>query len=192
MEELIFPAESKDTVSKWHEYVPIIENKKLNEVTIHLMDGIEAPSLYAEACYVLEHTDADKVILRINNGGGHLDTYLSLAEAIKRSNATVVADISGTVASAATMVALACDELIVADHTSWMSHFYSGGVAGKGNEMRAQTSYTDKEMPKMFKAMHEGFFTKAEITKMVNGTDFWLNKEQVLTRWEKRAGLRDA
>lgn len=184
--ELLFQEEKKDVVSEWDKDVPLIARGKV--VTAYLMSEIYEPEVYSELCYTLEHTSADYVRLIMNNGGGQLDSMLSIIDAIKRSNATVVAVLSGTVASAATMIALACDEVEVADYTSWLTHYYSGGSAGKGNEIKAKHLFDEVEIPKMFKELHKGFFTEAEIERVIDGKDEWLNKEQILERF---ANMKD-
>ena len=110
--ELLFEeVEEKSEYSRWNKEVPLVARGKV--VTAYLMSEIYEPEVYNELCYTLEHTSADYVRLVMNNGGGQLDSMLSIIDAIKRSNATVVAVLSGTVASAATMIALACDEVEV-------------------------------------------------------------------------------
>jgi ATP-dependent protease ClpP protease subunit len=185
--ELLFREEKKDTISEWDKEVPITVRGKV--VTGYLMSEIYEPEVYNELCYTLEYTSADYVRLVMNNGGGQLDSMLSIIDAIKRSNATVVAVLSGTVASAATMIALACDEIEVADHTSWLTHYYSGGSAGKGNEIKAKHLFDEVEIPKMFKEIHKGFFTETEIDRVIDGKDEWLNKEEILKRF---ANMKDA
>ena len=184
--EGLFQEEKKDVTSEWDKDVPIIARGKV--VTAYLMSEIYEPEVYNELCYTLEHTAADYVRLIMNNGGGQLDSMLSIVDAIKRSSATVVAVLSGTVASAATMIALACDEIEVADHTSWLTHYYSGGSAGKGNEIKAKHLFDEVEIPKMFKEIHKGFFTETEIDRVIDGKDEWLNKEQILKRF---ANMKD-
>lgn len=188
MKKLIFEeVEEKLECSRWDKDVPIVARGKV--VTAYLMSEIYEPEVYNELCYTLEHTSADYVRLVMNNGGGQLDSMLSIIDAIKRSNATVVAVLSGTVASAATMIALACDEVEVADYTRWLTHYYSGESAGKGNEIKAKHLFDEVEIPKMFKELHKGFFTEAEIERVIDGKDEWLNKEQILERF---ANMKDA
>lgn len=186
--ELLFQEEKKDVVSEWNKDVPLVARGKV--ITAYLMSEIYEPEVYSELCYTLEHTSADQVRLVMNNGGGQLDSMLSIIDAIKRSNATVVAVLSGTVASATTMIALACDEVEVADYTSWLTHYYSGGSAGKGNEIKAKHLFDEVEIPKMFKELHKGFFTEAEIERVIDGKDEWLNKEQILERFANMKGVK--
>jgi ATP-dependent protease ClpP protease subunit len=53
-----------------------------------------------------------------------------IAAAIKHSKAKVIGQLSGTVASAGTLITMACDEIVVTPHLSFMIHNYSGGMAG--------------------------------------------------------------
>lgn len=123
--DLIFEEiEPKAEQSRWNKDVPILA--RVTTVTAYIQSEIYEPEVYNELCYTLENTDAKVVRLVMNNGGGMMDSMLSIIDSINKSNATVVAVLSGTVASAATMIALECDEVEVAKHTSWLTHYYSG------------------------------------------------------------------
>ena len=141
-------------------------------------------------CYTLENTEADIVRLIINNDGGLMNTMLTIINSISKSNATVVAVLSGTVASAATMIALACDEIEVAPYTSWLTHYYSGGTAGKGNEIKAKHEFEDTEIPKMFKEIHRGFLTEEEIDRVIDGKYIWLNSEEIVRRFNNKKAAK--
>lgn len=113
----------------WSNYCPIISDK--NTTTAYLTDQIAEPSDYNELCFKLKSASpAEVFILIINTPGGIIDSALMIIDAIKNSKAKVIAQISGTVASAGTIITLACDEVIVADHTTFMIHNYSGGMVG--------------------------------------------------------------
>jgi len=186
--ELLFQEEKKDVISEWDKNVPIIARGRV--VTAYLMSEIYEPEVYNELCYTLEHTEADYVRLVMNNGGGDMYSMLTIIDAIKKSSATVVAVLSGSVASAATMITLECDEIEVADHTHWLTHYYSGGSAGKGNEIKAKHIFDEVEIPRMFKEIHKGFFTEAEIERVIDGKDEWLNKEQILERFANMKAIK--
>ena len=183
--ELLFQEEKEDVVSEWDKTVPIVGRGRT--VYAYLMNEVYEPHVYSELCFTLEHTEADYVKLIMNNGGGMMDSMLSIIDSISKSNATVVAVLSGTVASAATMIALKCDEIEVADHTSWLTHYYSGGSAGKGNEIKAKHEFDEVYIPKIFKELHKDFLTKEEIAKVIDGKDIWLNKEEILSRFARKA-----
>ena len=186
--DLTFGEEKQPGItSEWDKSVPIISRGKI--VTAYVQSEVYEPEVYNELCYTLENTDADEVRLVMNNGGGMLDSMLSIVDSIARSNATVTAVISGTVASAATMIALKCDKIEVAENTSWLTHYYSGGLGGKGNEIKAKSKFDEVEIPRMFKVIHGGFLTDAEIDLVIDGKDMWLNKEDILTRWDRKMEL---
>jgi ATP-dependent protease ClpP protease subunit len=186
--ELLFKEEKKDTMSEWDKDVPITVRGKV--VTAYLMSEIYEPEVYNELCYTLEYTSADYVRLVMNNGGGQLDSMLSIIDAIKRSNATVVAVLSGTVASAATMIALACDEIEVADHTSFMIHSSSGGTTGKHHETKAYMEFSDKNLENIFKDLYKSFLTDDEIAKVLEGKDMWMGKKETLERFANMKGIK--
>jgi len=113
-----------------------------------------------------------------------MDSGFMIIDAIKRSKATVVARLSGTVASIATIISLACSDIVVAPHTGWLSHNYSGGVQGKGGEMKAQMEFTSKQLASSFRAIHEGFFTASEMDDIIEDKDYWMGAEEIVARWK--------
>ena len=124
--------------------------------------------------------------LHINNGGGYIDAGFMIIDAIKNSKAKVTARLSGTVASAATIIALACEEIEVTPHTSFMIHNYSGGAQGKGHEMKAQMDFTDAELNEAFTSIYGGFLTSTEMELVIAGKDYWMGREEVLERLAAR------
>jgi ATP-dependent protease ClpP protease subunit len=118
---------SSDSV--WENYVPIISDK--NHTTVYLTDTIDEPSCYNELCFRLKSASPAEVFtLVINTPGGILDSAMMIVDALKTTQAHTIAQISGTVASAGTIITLACKDLDIADHTAFMIHNYSGGLVG--------------------------------------------------------------
>lgn len=186
--DLLFKEEKKDVVSEWDKTVPIIV--KDGVVTTYLMEEIYEPSVYNELCYTLENTAAKEFRLIMNNGGGDMYAMLFIINSIKKCKAEVTAVISGNVSSAVTMITLACDKIEVAEHTSWLTHYYSGGTTGKGNEIKAKQEFDNVEMPRMFKELHKGFLTDEECERVIDAKDIWLNKEQIEERFANMKALR--
>lgn len=186
--DIVFKEEKNDVISEWDKVVPIVNKGKI--VTAYLMNEIYEPHEYNELCYTLENTKAEEVRLIMNNGGGLMDTMSTIRNSILKCNALVTAVLSGSVASAATMIALACDKIEVAPHTSWLTHYYSGGSAGKGNEIKAKHDFDEVEIPKMFKEIHKGFLTEEEIDRVIDGKDIWLNSEQIVERFSIMKGSK--
>jgi ATP-dependent protease ClpP protease subunit len=94
--------------------------------------------------------------------------------------------LSGTVASIATIIALACDSIEVADYIQFMIHNYSSGASGKGHEMKAQMDFTDAELNKAFSEIYAGFLTNHEMELVIAGKDLWMGKSELLSRYAAR------
>lgn len=174
------------TNSPWDRVVPIIQNR--HHTDVYLTDGIEEPCEYNELCHILRHAEkGDTVDFHINTPGGIIDSAFMIINAMKNSKAKVTAYLSGTVASAGTIIALAADNLVVADHTSFMIHNYSSsGGHGKGAELKARQEFIDKSLNKAFTSFYKGFLTDEEIANVINDKDMWMDKEEVVERWKNR------
>jgi ATP-dependent Clp protease protease subunit len=126
------------------------------------------------------------VYLNINTPGGIIDSALMVVDAIYKSKAKVVGTLTGTVASAGTIIAMGCDELIIAPHLSFMIHNYSGGMSGKGHEMKARQKFTDEHLNDAFTYFYKGFLSEIEMTNVIDGTDLWMGTNEVINRWQNR------
>lgn len=177
----------KEQLTLWDKVVPIIAGK--HHTDAYLTDGIDEPANYNELCHILRHSErGDTIALHINTPGGMVDSAFMIIDAIKQSKAKVTAYLTGTVASAGTMIALACDNLQVADHTSFMIHNYSAGLSGKGHEMKARQEFVDKSLNIAFKSFYSGFLTDKEMEEVIDGKDIWIGKEEILDRWSYKTG----
>ena len=129
MQELPLQIQNTKPDSVWDLYVPIIESKTTTHA--YLTSGIDEPSLYNQLCHSLYcASESDTFYLHINTPGGMLDTTFMLLDAMRNSKAHIIGHLTGTVASAGTIIALTCDELICSDDLSWMSHYYSSMIGG--------------------------------------------------------------
>lgn len=88
--------------------------------------------------------------------------------------------------SAATMIALSCDQFIIADHSRFMVHNYSAMAMGKGNEMYDHITAERTWSEKLIKDSYQDFLTDSEILQVLEGKDFWLAKDDVLRRLERK------
>lgn len=131
-------------------------------------------------------SENDEFILNINSPGGIIDSAIMVSDAIKCSNARVTARLTGTVASAATIIALVCDELITSDSLAFMVHNYSSGSQGKGHEMKARQQFIDRELNRAFRDYYQDFLSESEISDIIEGKDIWLNNIEVDERWKNK------
>ena len=171
----------------WDSLVPIVEDKEAKTIDVFITDEINYPNVYNELFYKTVTAPKEYIItLHLNTPGGVIDGALLIIDAINKTKATVNAKLTGTVASAGTIIALACHNLEIAEHTSFMIHNYSGGMQGKGHEMKAHQEFVDKNLNKAFSNFYGGFLTEKEIESVIDGKDLWLNKEDVDERWKAR------
>ena len=187
MTELEKLLSKKDDNFPWNNEVPIITHDN-GDMEVYLTDTIQEPIVYNELCHKLRLAPASSTVtLHINTPGGIIDSAFMIIDAMKASKAHVHGALSGTVASAGTIISLACTTLSVADHTAFMIHNYSGAVVGKGNEMRAHQEFVDKNLNVAFTSFYSGFLTAKEIKEVIDGRDLWFNKDEVLDRWTSKA-----
>ena len=175
----------KEATRIWDLYVPYVKTD--NTLEVYLQSGIDEPDTYSELCYVLSTVEEGTIVNFHNNTpGGVLDSAFQLAAAIKACKGTTVAHLTGTVASAGTIIALVCDKLEVADHTSFMIHNYSAGTYGKGNELKARQEHIDKSTNEAFREFYYGFLTDKEIKDVINGQDKWFTASETRERWLRK------
>lgn len=175
----------------WDNPVPIVDNSATKSMDIYLTDEIGVPFNYNELTYCIKNAPADYDIrLHISTPGGVIDGALFIIDAINLSKAKVTGYLTGTVASAGTIIALACHELVIQIHTSFMIHNYSGGLSGKGHEMKAHQEFIDRTLNAAFKDYYGGFLSEKEMENVIDGKDIWLGTEEVKERWENRKQVR--
>lgn len=171
--------------SEWDKVVPIITEK--HHTDAYITDGIEEPASYNELCHLLKSAvRGDTVTLHLNTPGGMVDSAFMINDAIKASKAKVTAHLTGTVASAGTLITMACDNIIVSDHLSFMIHNYSAGMIGKGHEMKARQEFMDSSLNEAFKAFYRGFLSEEEMQSVIDGKDMWIGSAEVTTRWANK------
>lgn len=170
----------------WDECIPIISESNCH--TVYLTGNIEEPYDYSKLCHMLyTANEYDEFRIVINSLGGVLDSAFMIVDAIKNTKAKTTCRLTGTVASAATIVALSCDELETSSNLSFMIHNYSAsGVHGKGHEMKARQNFVDRELNRSFQEFYSGFLSVDEIEDVIEGKDIWLNNEEVEKRWNKK------
>ena len=177
----------KDPTRVWETDVPIVVNEDEKNIKAYITGTIEEPSVYNELCYLLTTANEDtKFDLYINTPGGIIDSAFMIIDAINNSKAFVTAYMSGTVASAGTMISLACNNIVPAPHLSFMVHNYSGGMSGKGHEMKARQRFTDEHLNNAFKTFYSGFLTEKEMKDVIDGIDLWMGTDEVKNRWANR------
>lgn len=174
----------------WDRPVPIVQSKGVYQC--YISGGIEEPFNYDELCFVLESMGTqDQAVLHINTYGGHIDSAFKIIASLKRCEGTVTARLTGTVASAGTIIALKCDKVEVEDYMHFMIHNYSTGTQGKGHEVMEFINFNDKDLKNTFRDIYEGFLSVREINEVLKGKDMWLTADDVRKRLAKKETAND-
>lgn len=172
--------------TSWDQVVPW-SAKDSTTTHVFLTSSIEAVHLYNELVHKLYSADShENFVLFINTPGGDMGSASMICDAIRNSKAKVTARLSGSVCSAGTMIALTCDQLEIAEDTDFMIHYYSCTNSGKGSEVKQRQAFIDKNMPITFHRVYGGFLSEDEINQVIDGTDIWLNADEVRERWQNK------
>lgn len=169
----------------WEEVVPIVTDDSGKVHSVYINGGIEEPIEYSKLCHFIDMVPKGHTIrFNINTPGGSADSCFDIHNRLINCKAKTIGVLSGTVASAGTVIALACDDLEVTPYLSWLSHNYSSGMSGKGSELKAQAEFMSNELASAFTAIHKHFFTSKEIKEIVNDKDYWLGSAEVKRRFK--------
>ena len=153
---------------------------------IYITGEIVGSNHYFDEFKVLQQAGINDIVeLHIDSIGGSLATAVMLVGYIKMCKAPVVARVFEA-ASAATMISLACENVIMMPHSSMMFHTYSEGAYGKGHELKARNEFNEKHIREIMDDVYGGFFSEEEIKYLVEGGDKYLTAEECKQRLAQR------
>lgn len=150
---------------------------------VNVDEEFEHPKQFADLVHVLEQAgENDHVRINLTTVGGALHSVLPLLGAMKDTLAHVHVHIVSDTASAGTFIAMKADSVSINDYVTFMCHNVSFGSGGQGNIVRDHVNYTVDSSDKLLKDIYKGFFTDAEIDKMLSGKEFYMGKDEFLMR----------
>lgn len=128
--------------------IAVADGKEVTTATIHINDAIGADLFFGgvDAAELIAEIDAlavDQLDVRINSEGGSAFDGLAIANAIIRNPATTTTYIDGLAASAASLVALAGDTVVMSKYGQMMLHNSSAAVRGSADDLRAAAKVLD-------------------------------------------------
>lgn len=165
----------------------------------HPIDGyIESFEQFDELVeLLLTVPEGDVVRLYISSGGGRLDVadmiVARICEAQQRG-VTVNAELGFTCASAATFIALSCDEIHPSPLTQFTVHPWSSGKPwGFATTHLNDAIYDKKQSDRFMKEVYSGFLSTEEMESVLEfPRDLHYDAEEVLERWENMQAYRQA
>lgn len=154
--------------------------------------GIESPDEYRDVVQCLLSAQEGEIVeLVISSYGGVLESALNIVSAIRESSAVVRAIITGSCHSAASVIALACDEVVVFDFANMLCHSATFGSFGKTTEIVSHVKFLEKYLEDVAMDVYKDFLSEKEIKEMLNGKDFWFDANQIRERLELRAQIQE-
>lgn len=160
------------------------------KIIVPIDEVVKNPSYYRQVASRIQSASQDDIVeFRINSSGGRFDGLCSLLTAIGSSTAQTVAIIEGEAYSAASMLALSCDSVLISPYASMMCHFVSYGASGKGSDIHSKVQFTQKHAIDVFTEVYAGFLTEEEIALCILGHEYWFDADEILKRLENRESL---
>ena len=174
--------QSNDKFLGYHERV-----HPVSHVSISLDEDIKEPKYYRHVAARLSDLDeSDCVELVINSYGGSVDGAVTIINALNRTDAHTVAVLDGVGASAASLIALTCNEVVVSENARLMIHSASGVTGGTMGNTAAYSAFIDAELRKLMTKVYLGFLTEDELEDVFKGCEMWFNSEQIVERLQKK------
>jgi ATP-dependent Clp protease protease subunit len=118
----------------------------------------------------------------INSPGGNVFDGVAIYNEIRRFDAKKVVHVDGIAASAASMIAMAGDEIVMAHNASMMIHEPWGLAIGNADEMRATATLLDKISDDSVLASYERTGQSKEQLKEWMKAETWMNASEAVDR----------
>jgi len=184
-EDMMIPLVQKQSRIKVHQEV-------FTEYLIRIWEDIGNPSEWVEELDTIRSaSENDVVVLDICSDGGSLDTAMMFHRELAASNAKTIAIIGPSCSSAASIIALSCDEHVISEMSSLMSHTSTYLIGGKDVDIHTHAMFSRKQLVKFFKSVYSGFFDDTEIEDMVKGSPFYIDSEELEQRLERMYTYRE-
>lgn len=157
-----------------------------NKYEFNLDEEIKEPSYYRNLIEVLNNaTEQDLVVLNINSGGGHLDSAISIIDALRNTRANTLAWISGSAYSAAGIIALSCQNLEVGEFASLMCHNSQYGLGGYTTDIKDRAVFEHKMISKIMHSVYKHFLSNQEIESVLANKTIWMDADEIIERFTK-------
>lgn len=160
----------------------------IQSVDVYLDQNIGPLAYYRNLIYFMHNMqEQDELRIWIDNYGGSLDTALAIVDAMRQAEGKITCIVSGNAASAASLIALSADSLVVGDHSRFMCHVVTYGTgASKQGDIENLVAYSTKMIRNFTQKAYEGFMTQGELEQMWMGKDFWMDSDEVVQRLKDR------
>ena len=141
---------------------------------IKIYDDFRSPDTYYELINTIQtSSEKDTIIFDIASGGGDYSGFLVMFGALMKCKANTVAVVHEA-CSAASMLALSCDKVVMSPFGYFMIHSFSGGSYGKKQELKAKAKFDEDYFNEVMRVVYLPFLTEEELKNVDSGDDMWI------------------
>ncbi|WP_130889858.1 head maturation protease, ClpP-related [Fusobacterium ulcerans] len=160
-----------------------IENDAHNDGIMEQWFGLKDTNTYPlEVKKALDEADNKEVHVHINSYGGEVFAGVAICNMLKNYKGKTVAYVDGLAASAASIIAFGCDEVIIPNNAYLMIHRVSCGVFGNADDLRTQIEVLEKLEDGIANTYEEKAVegvTKEEILNLMKEETWFTGKDAV-------------
>ncbi len=168
-----------------------VNSRTFHQYTVPIDEDFVEPSYYRNVVSMLEDADeGDTCIFKISSRGGSLSGLQTLLEAVKHTQAYTVAVLVGQCASAASILAMHTDDVVVTDSADMLAHFISYNTGGKGADIASHVAHITKTAEKLIRSTYEDFLTEKEIDAIIDGKEMYMDADEIRERLAERETAR--
>ncbi len=125
-------------------------------------------------------TAVEKITVHIDSGGGNVFDGITIYNVLKQHKARVVIHIDGLAASIASVIAMAGDEINIAENAMMMIHEGQGIAMGPASELRAVADLLDKVNDSIIIAYMKHATVDEEKIIALMAAETWMSAEQAI------------
>lgn len=160
------------------------------EYTVNINEAFSHTKQFEYIVHALDNAnEADQFTFNLATPGGSIQAVLPLLGSMNDTQAHVHIHACSDVASAGTLLLMKADSVSVNDDVEIMFHQVRFGVYGEGWNVERQVEHVLKSSKKLLRKYYKYFLTEAEISQMLTGTPFYMDKTEFIDRYQKRAEL---
>jgi len=160
--------------NKWYEI-----QAKDESATIYIYDEISSWGITASQFVKdLNATKAKTISLRINSPGGNVFDGMAIYNALKQHPAKVTSEVDGIAASIASIIAMAGEEIRIAENAFFMIHNAWAFAIGTSSEMSKMAETLDKIDTQMEKIYAKRTGQEQDKVRQMMAEETWMNADE--------------
>jgi len=166
-----------DEIPKFKVVIPVIKS-----ATLYLSTFSESkPNLAVLLNDIRQLNAEDRITLIFNSPGGLVSEGRAIINAVQNTGADIQTELLSEASSMAAIMFCIGDRRIIYENSSLMFHNFSGGVGGKGHEMKDRLKHTIKNITAFFRGNIIGL-DENEILQMLDGKEWWFGSKEMCQR----------